>query len=323
MLYILFVIRLLTTIRLCNMRLLAESTAAINRLAVSSTTPIISVHRDLLISNLSEEARSEDDRALVSSQSTDNSHLVIDATFASTSDTPSYQGSNLHKERTIVATQSENDNSLISASGNNTLVDGSSSSIYFDCGPTVSAKGRFSVDEWFNVDESMALMNEIHAELIGSPDYKFERMPSFYPEQYTAEGLFSDPIFVVAMLPSRQDHRTHNYYLMYAETPRRVIVSTTFFGIFDSESLLRGVVSDNEEGACKTLPSTSRKSITSVLAGLQLFSSITKVNLPFPDTLNLTSPLDIEAMEDSSEVAMCNHEEILQYIEDRGCTQYL
>ena len=155
----------------------------------------------------------------------------------------------------------------------------------------------------------MALMNELHAELIGSPDYTFERMPSFYPEQYTAEGLFSDPIFVVAMLPSRQDHRTHNYHLMYAETPRRwqrVIVSATFFGISNSESLLRGVGSDNEEGACKTLPSTFRKSITSVLAGLQLFSSITKVNLSFPDTLNLTSPLDIEAMEDSSEVAMCN-----------------
>ena len=86
------------------MRLLAESTATINRLAASSTRPIVSVHSDLLISNLIEEARLEDDRALVSSQSTDTSHLVIDATFASTSDTPSNQGSNLHKERTIVAT---------------------------------------------------------------------------------------------------------------------------------------------------------------------------------------------------------------------------
>ena len=317
---------MLTTIRLCNMRLLAESTAAINRLAASSTRPIISFHSDLLISNLSEEARSEDDIALASSQSTDTSHLVIDATFASPSYTPSNHVSSQNKERMIIATQSENDNSFTSASESNTLVDGSGSSVYFDCGPTVIAKGRFTVDEWFNVDESTPLIDEIHAGLSGSPDYKLERMPSFYPEQYTTEDLFSDPIFVVAMLPSRQDHRTHNYYLMYAETPRRwqrVIVSATFFGISNSESLLRGVIPDNNEGVCKTLPLTFRKSISSVLAGLQLFGSMTRINLSFPDTLNLTSPLNIEAMEDSSEVGMCDQEEILQYIEDRGCTQYL
>ena len=314
------------TIRLCNMRLLAESTAAMSRLAVSSTRPILSAHSDVLISNSSEEARSEDDRALASFQSTVTSHPVIDAASASTSHTPDKQISSLPKERTIVATGSENDNSLISASENSTLVDGSGSSIYFDCGPTVSANGRFSVDDWFNVDGSMALMNEIHAELSGSPDYKFERMPSFYPEQYTTEGLFSDPIFVVAMLPSRQDHRTHNYYIMYAETPRRwqrVIVSATFFGISKSERGLRGVASDDEDAVCKTLPLTFRKSISSVLADLQLFSSITRINLSFPDTLNLTRPLNIEAVEDLSEVGMCNQEEILQYIEDRGCTQYL
>ena len=313
------------TIRLCNVRLLAESTAAISRLAAPSTRLILSAHSDVSISKSSEEARS-DDRALASSHSTATSHPVIGATSTSTSYTPSNQVSSLHKERTIVATESEDDNSLISTSENSTLVDGSGSSIYFDCSPSVSANGRFSVDEWFNVDGSMALINEIHAELSGSPDYKFERMPSFYPEQYTTDGLFSDPIFVVAMLPSRQDHRAHKYYIMYAETPRRwqrVIVSATFFGISNSERGLRGVVSDNDELVCKTLPLKFRKSISSVLADLQLFSSITRINLSFPDTLNLTNPLNIEAVEDSSEVGMCNQEEILQYIEDRGCTQYL
>lgn len=47
----------------------------------------------------------------------------------------------------------------------------------------------------------------------GSPDYFFETASSFYPEQYTTKGLFSDPVFVFAMLQSDKIRGTQNHFL--------------------------------------------------------------------------------------------------------------
>lgn len=52
-------------------------------------------------------------------------------------------------------------------------------------------------DRKFNEDydlRSRSRINLLQAMFAGSPGYSLETTSSFYPEQYTTKGLFSDPV---------------------------------------------------------------------------------------------------------------------------------
>lgn len=43
-------------------------------------------------------------------------------------------------------------------------------------------------------------IDELQVNFFGSPEYRFESLPSFYPEQYVSEGSISKELFAIAML---------------------------------------------------------------------------------------------------------------------------
>lgn len=84
-------------------------------------------------------------------------------------------------------------------------LESSASDLFFDC------ISRFSVED------SASSADESHTV---PPNGHFETSSYFYPEQYTIDGLFSDPIFVFGMMRSEKYYQTKKYFLPYAETPR-------------------------------------------------------------------------------------------------------
>lgn len=58
--------------------------------------------------------------------------------------------------------------------------------VFFDC------VSRFSSGD------SHLSIDELSVNFFGAPEYRFELLPSFYPEQYVSEGSISEEVFAVA-----------------------------------------------------------------------------------------------------------------------------
>ncbi|KAK3325144.1 hypothetical protein B0H66DRAFT_110908 [Apodospora peruviana] len=158
------------------------------------------------------------------------------------------------------------------------------------------------------------------------PCYTLERSPSFYPEQYSVEGLFHNPLFVVAM--KQQNYFTHQYYLMFSQTPRhwkRVNITATFKNVRDTSALMQVSTPDNSDATFKELPDAVSKALSTALARIQLFGSVTRVSLPLVEdeggTIVHESP-HIEFTEDHEEAAMSKEADILHNIKLMGCHKF-
>lgn len=193
-------------------------------------------------------------------------------------------------------------------------LDSISADIFFDC------VSRFSRDK------SSASIDRLNTNFPGSPGYILERNDSFYPELYATEGLFSNPLFVIAMKQFYiQGHFTHQYYLIYAQTPRcwqRVIVSATFKNVRDLSAIPQVSAPDSDDGTCKILPNAVGTVLNTLLPCVRLFGSVTKLSLPLIEDeggrIVQESP-QMESAEDCLEIAMSNEDEILHDIEVMGC----
>ena len=128
----------------------------------------------------------------------------------------------------------------------------------FDCS---TADVFFDCISRFSEDDSDSSIERLHARFSGSPDYCLESQPSFFPEQYTADYLITDRVFVVAMKSSREDYRMQQYYLMYPRTPRRwrrVVVLAYCSEIREDSSISAVLAPDNLELGSKTSPKHSK-----------------------------------------------------------------
>ncbi len=170
---------------------------------------------------------------------------------------------------------------------------------------------------------------QLQANFFGSPEYRFESLPSFYPEQYVSEGSISKALFAVAMLPSTNDEPTFRYFLNYAETARRwqrVVVFATFHGDTQQTDTLRVASSDDNTWAvCKTLPPAVHSVLQNLLPFIEFYSSITKISLELrlgqSGKITAESPR-IEVVEEESEMSKSDEREFLQYMDSVCCERY-
>jgi hypothetical protein len=152
-----------------------------------------------------------------------------------------------------------------------------------------------------------------------------ETKSSFYPEQYSTEGVFSERIFVIAMLRSQDDHRKLQCFLMYAENPRRwhrITISATFHRLREQAAVLQVSAIDNNDGCCKILPKAFQSLLDPLLPQLEFFSSVTNLSLSLEEEESgqiVIRSRGINAAEDTLEVHMSDEDRILQEIEHLGC----
>lgn len=190
--------------------------------------------------------------------------------------------------------------------------------VFFDC------VSRFSSHE------SGRSIDELEVNFFGSPEYRFESLPSFYPEQYVSGGSINQEVFAVAMLPSANSQQTFRYFLNYAETARRwqrVVVSATFHGDRQQTDTLRVAPSDDHVWAApKTLPSSIHRLLRTLLPFIKFYSSITQISLDLEvresDQIRAYSPR-IEVIEEESEASKSDEREFLQYIDSVCCQRYV
>ena len=163
----------------------------------------------------------------------------------------------------------------------------------------------------------------------GSPDGCFEKSSSFYPEQYTMQGLFSNPIFVFAITQSERYDSTQKYFLTYAETPRkwrRVILTATCTRSYKYSATL-GVSASNEiDDVCKTLSEPLRNQLSMILPQLDLYKSVTNLSLSFDENESgqiVGDSIRMNVAKDLLEIEMSNEDRIMRDIEDLGCPQFL
>lgn len=153
----------------------------------------------------------------------------------------------------------------------------SKSDIFFDC------ISRFSADLTSAMIESQTIPS-------GSPNGILETSSSFYPERYTMQSLFSDPVFVFAvtpsLTPSREEYCTQKYFLMYAETSRKwqkITVSATFHGFQGQAAILGELASDKVDDQCKILPEPFRNQLNVIIPRIELFTSVTNISVSFSE----------------------------------------
>lgn len=190
--------------------------------------------------------------------------------------------------------------------------------VFFDCVSRFSSR------------DSGASVDELQGNFFGSPEYRFELLPSFYPEQYVSEGSISKEVFAVAMLPSTDSEQTFRYFLDYAETARRwqrVVVFAAFHGERQQTDTLRVAASDNHFwNAPKVLPPAIHSLLRTLLPFIEFYSSITQISLDLKvgesGQIMAESP-KIEVIEDESEISKSDEREFLQYINSVCCKRYV
>ena len=134
----------------------------------------------------------------------------------------------------------------------------------------------------FSLEDSTSSIGRLQAMFSGLPYYFFETNPSFYPEQYVTEGLFSNPVFVFAITQSDQVDQIQEYFLAYAKTPRRrrrIIMSVAWKSAHNQPDFLRAIAPDNREDSQRSLSSALAKPVSMLLPELELLNSVTRLSL--------------------------------------------
>ena len=190
--------------------------------------------------------------------------------------------------------------------------------VFFDC------VSRFSSQD------SGASIDKLQINFFGSPEYRFESLPSFYPEQYVSEGSISNEVFAVAMLPSTDNQQTLRYFLDYAETARRwqrVVIFAALYGERQQIDTLRVSSSaDHLWGSPKALPSAIHNLLRILLPFIEFYSSITRisVDLKVGESGQIMAESErIEVIEEESEISKSDEMEFLQYINNIYCKRYV
>jgi len=190
---------------------------------------------------------------------------------------------------------------------------------------SISADILFDCASRFSRDKPSSSIDRLSKKFTGSPDYIFERDSSFYPEQYALEGLFSKPLFAVAMKESYAGrHLTQQYYLIYGQTPRcwqRVIVSAIFKITRDPSAIPQASAPDNIDAACKVLPNAVDIILNKLLSRIRLFESVTRLSLTLienEDREIIQESSQVESVEDRLEVSLSQKDEILHDVEVMG-----
>lgn len=192
------------------------------------------------------------------------------------------------------------------------------SEIFLDC-VSQSSKDEFysACDEW-----SSALDHP-------SPANYMELSSTIYAERLTTEGLFNDPLFVISQKRSKVCSWTQEYFILYAETPRRwrrLTISAKFEGLRDPSSVFAAEESHDSEQNTITLPDMVRDYLSGQLLHLDRFAPVTKVSLFFRQSESgpvLNDDARTSIREDRVEVCSSGEDEILHDIEDLECEQYL
>ena len=190
------------------------------------------------------------------------------------------------------------------------------SEIFSDC------VSRFSEDEFYLAYEQWSALDH------PSPAGYMELSSSFYPEQYTVDGLFNDPLFVISQVRSKTTSWTQEYFVLYAETPRRwrrLTVSATFEGLLDQASIFGADKLDDSEQSRMVLPKLVWEHVNGQLSHIGRTTSVTNISLTFRQNENgpvFNDHTRTRISEDRLEVSS-GEDQILHDIEDLECEQFL
>ena len=162
-----------------------------------------------------------------------------------------------------------------------------------------------------------------------SPAGFLESSSSFYPESYTIDSLFKDPLFVISEKRSDIHLWTKQYFILYAKTPRqwrKLTVSATFEGLSDRVSIFGADISHDSEQQDITLPHVIWDYTIRHLSQVSRFMLVTNLSLFFKQ--DESGSLSHDQMrssirEDCMEVRSSGEDQTLRDIEDLGCKQFL
>ena len=163
-----------------------------------------------------------------------------------------------------------------------------------------------------------------------SPQGILESSSFFYPEWYSIDNLFKDPLFVVSDRRSDISLWTKKYYILYAENPRlwrRLTVSATIKSFASNRaSIFAADISHDSEQQDIALLHVIWELTMKYLSQTNHFMSVTKLSLFLKEGESGSLSHDQTKSgfrEDCMEVASSGEDQILLDIEDLGCKQFL
>ena len=200
------------------------------------------------------------------------------------------------------------------------------------CGaPNVSRSERLPEDvsesseyDFYSFDDDLS---EVH---IPSPEGILESSSFFYPEWYTIDDLFKDPLFVISDQRSDVFPWTKKYYILYAEKPRlwrRLTISATIKSLASNRaSMFTADISHDSEQQDIALPHVIWELTMKYLSQTNHFMSVTNLSLFLKENERGSLSHDQTKSgfrEDCMEVSSSGEDQILHDIEDLGCKQFL
>ncbi len=129
-------------------------------------------------------------------------------------------------------------------------------------------------------------------------------------------------------MQSKEDHRTMEYFLTYAEIPRRwqrVIVFTKFHDLRERSGILQIGIPDSREVPC-LLPSAVQSLLRTLLPCIKLHKSVSKFCVSFREDAEgdfIVNSDKIEVTEDDLEVQMSDEKKFLEHIDATNCVQFV
>ena len=189
---------------------------------------------------------------------------------------------------------------------------------------------RFSdCDSRFSQDDFYSLHNEWSRPCTPSPAGYLELSSSFCPERFTIDGLFQDPFFVLGKKLSDTSPWTHEYYILYAETPRRwrrLKISANFEGLPHQASIFGPDAPHESEQHSIALPTIVGDHVNRQLSYIGQFNSVTHLSLYFGQDKSgsiFNDPARAKISEDCLEICQSGEDQMLRDINDLECKPFL
>lgn len=187
----------------------------------------------------------------------------------------------------------------------------------------------FECDSRSSEDDFYSLHDVWSRPCTPSPAGYLELSSSFCPERFTIDGLFRDPLFVLSERRSDTCSWTHEYFILYAETPRRwrrLTISANFEALPDQASIFGVDTSHESEQNNIALPTIIGDHVNRQLSYIDQFTSVTHLFLYLGQNesgLVFNDPARTKISEDCLEVCSSGEDQMLYDIEDLGCKQFL
>ena len=190
-----------------------------------------------------------------------------------------------------------------------------------DSASTTSEVFFACVERFSSSNSAESSVDRLDRNFSGSAEYYLEMMPSYFAEQYTGHS-FDKAMFFYKILRSSENPQVVEFYIGYAETPRRwhqLIIRATFQNISDQP------IPSGSRGSATTVSEELNDLLKSLVLSTRFHGTATSFDLMLTKNEEgrlVANTQDLNILEHLENSSISNEELFLQDLDDLNCKKY-